>query len=86
MLSGIFNVVYEAITGKSRFVYYSVWYSGKEVGRYMSRREARRIIRAFEITGTLNRTIEKTWWSESGDFHRDQRHEYIAIYYHGVRG
>lgn len=85
MLSGIFNVIYEAFTGKSRFVYYSVWYSGKEVGRYMSKREARRIIRAFELTGVLTRTIEKTWWSEVGAMRRRTDHEYIAAYFHGVR-
>ena len=50
MLSGIFNALYELMTGKERFVYYSIWYSGKELGRYMSKREARRVIKAFEIT------------------------------------
>lgn len=85
MLSGIFNVIYEALTGKSRFVYYSVWYSGKEIGRYMSKREARRIIKAFELTGTLTKTIEKTWWSDLGAFRRENNHEYIATYCRGVK-
>lgn len=85
MLSGIFNVIYEAITGKSRLVYYAVWYSGKEVGRYMSKHEARRIIKAFELTGTLTKTIEKTWWSEVGALRRETHNEYIATYCRGVR-
>lgn len=85
MLSGIFDVIYEAITGKSRFVYYSFWYSGKEVGRYMSKREARRVIRAFELTGVLTKTIEKTWWSDTGARRREANHEYIAAYYHGIK-
>ena len=85
MLSGIFNAIYEAITGKSRFVYYSVWYSGKEVGRYMSKREARRVIRAFELTGVLTKTVEKTWWSKVGALRRETNSEYIAAYYHGFR-
>ncbi|MBQ6355032.1 hypothetical protein IJJ18_01250 [Candidatus Saccharibacteria bacterium] len=85
MLSGIFNAIYEVITGKSRFVYYSVWYSGKEVGRYMSKREARRVIRAFELTGVLTKTVEKTWWSKVGALRRETNSEYIAAYFHGFR-
>ena len=84
MLSGIFNVIYKALTGKSRLVYYSVWYSGKEVGRYMSRHEARHFIRAFELTGVLTKTIEKTWWSEVGAIRRETHNEYIAAYCRGV--
>lgn len=85
MLSGIFNILYELITGKERFVYYSIWCSGKEVGRYMRKREAKRIIKAFELTGVLNKTIQKTWWSEVGAFHREENYEYIARYYHGLK-
>ena len=85
MLSGIFNTLYKLVTGKERFVYYSIWSSGKEVGRYMSGREAKRIIRAFELTGVLNKTVEKTWWSEVGAIRRECNHEYIAGYYHGIR-
>lgn len=81
----IFNRIYEAITGKSRIVYYSIWSSGKEVGRYMTRREARRVIRAFEITGVLNKTIEKTWLSDKGGLRRETSSEYVAGYYRGVR-
>lgn len=85
MLSGIFNVIYELITGKERFVYYSIWCSGKEIGRYMSKREAKRVIKAFELTGVLNKTIQKTWWSEVGAFRREENYEYITGYCRGLK-
>lgn len=85
MLSGIFNALYELMTGKERFVYYSIWYSGKELGRYMSKREARRVVKTFEITGIINKTIQKTWWSEVGAFRREENHEYVAGYCHGLK-
>lgn len=85
MLSGIFNVIYEALTGKSRSVYYSIWYDGKEIGRYMSRHEARRTIWVHELTGALIKTTEKVWWSEVGAMRRHTEHEYIAEYSNGVR-
>ena len=85
MLSGIFNALYELISGKERFVYYSIWSSGKEVGRYMSKREAKRVIKAFELTGFLGKTIQKIWWSDTGAFNLNENYEPVARYNHGVR-
>ena len=85
MLSGIFNAIYGAITDKERITYYSFFSSGKEVGRWFSKREARRVIRAFELTGFLGKTTQKIWWSEVGTFHHKENYECVAEYCHGIK-
>ena len=85
MLSRFYNAIYTIVTGNERVTYFSIWYSGKEIGRYMSKYGAKRVIHVFGLTGVLDKVVEKTWWSKDGGLKRRVHREYVVAYFNGVK-
>lgn len=85
MIDGIFNVIYEAITGKSRMVYYALWRDGVEYGRWLKKHQAIKAARQNDITGMLIKNVVTSYFDKTDQFHVDKHHEYAGYYVRGVR-